>query len=71
MIETIDLHPGGEPLRVVLDGFPDLPGDTVLERRRYCRDNCDSWRKALMWEPRGHADMCGALIVPPNDETAE
>ena len=70
-IKTIDMHTGGEPLRVVLDGFPTLEGNTVLEKRRYCRDNFDHLRKALMWEPRGHADMYGCLLVPPNDDGAD
>jgi len=67
-IQTIDLHTCGEPLRVVVDGFPELPGRTVLERRRHCRDHHDQLRTALLWEPRGHADAYGALLVPPNEE---
>ena len=70
-IHTIDMHTGGEPLRVVLDGFPELKGNNVLEYRRFCRDHYDHLRKALMWEPRGHADMYGCLLVPPNDEGAD
>ena len=64
-ITTIDAHTEGEPLRIILDGFPDLPGDTILKRRRYARQHHDRLRTALMWEPRGHADMYGCLIVPP------
>lgn len=70
-IHTIDLHTGGEPLRVVLDGFPEPQGQTVLERRRHVRDHYDHLRRALMHEPRGHADMYGCLLVPPNDEGAD
>lgn len=70
-IRTIDMHTGGEPLRVIVDGFPELKGANVLEYRRYCRDHYDHLRKALMWEPRGHADMYGCLLVPPNDEGAD
>ena len=66
-IKTIDLHTGGEPLRVVLSGFPELVGDTVLERRRYCQEHYDHLRTALMFEPRGHADMYGTLLTPPNE----
>ena len=54
VITTIDAHTGGEPLRIVTGGLPELPGDTILERRRYMRDHYDHLRKALMWEPRGH-----------------
>jgi len=66
-IKTIDLHTGGEPLRVVLSGFPELVGDTVLERRRYCQEHYDHLRTALMFEPRGHADMYGTILTPPNE----
>ena len=70
-IRTIDMHTGGEPLRVILGGFPDIPGDTVLARRNYVRAHYDHLRKALMHEPRGHADMYGCLLIPPNDEGAD
>ncbi|SNR52946.1 proline racemase family protein [Halorubrum vacuolatum] len=64
-IRTIESHTGGEPLRVVVDGFPDLPGETILEKRRYAQLNHDDLRRAIMFEPRGHADMYGALLTDP------
>ncbi|MDE2663857.1 MAG: proline racemase family protein [Gemmatimonadota bacterium] len=64
-IETIDAHTEGEPLRVIVAGFPELEGDTVLARRRVARAEHDELRRALMWEPRGHADMYGCLVMPP------
>ncbi|MCB0035461.1 MAG: proline racemase family protein [Anaerolineales bacterium] len=64
-ITTIDAHTCGEPLRVILDGWPDLPGDTILEKRRVAKAQYDHLRRALMWEPRGHADMYGALLTEP------
>ncbi|SHG86453.1 proline racemase family protein [Flagellimonas flava] len=70
-IRTIDMHTGGEPLRVILDGFPELKGSSVLEYRRYCKANHDELRTALMFEPRGHADMYGCILVPPNDDGAD
>ncbi len=69
-INTIDMHTGGEPLRVVIDGYPEIIGKNVLEKRQYCIDHLDHLRTALMWEPRGHADMYGCLIVAPNDDQA-
>ena len=51
-IKTIDMHTGGEPLRVIVDGFPELKGNSVLEYRRYCKENFDHLRTALMFEPR-------------------
>ena len=70
-IKTIDLHTGGEPLRVIIDGFPKLKGNSVLEYRQYCKDNFDFLRTALMFEPRGHADMYGCILVPPNDDDGD
>jgi len=70
-IKTIDMHTGGEPLRVIVDGFPELKGNSVLDYRRYCKDNFDELRTALMFEPRGHADMYGCLLLPPNDEDGD
>jgi trans-L-3-hydroxyproline dehydratase len=70
-IQTIDAHTAGEPLRVILTGYPELAGTTILERRRDALEQHDSLRTALMWEPRGHADMYGCLIVPPESEDAD
>lgn len=62
---VIDAHTAGEPLRVITGDFPALRGDTILERRRDARDHHDHVRRALMLEPRGHADMYGAVLTPP------
>ncbi|KAF0152255.1 MAG: proline racemase [Ignavibacteria bacterium] len=64
-IETIDAHTGGEPLRIILSGLPEIKGKTILEKRRYMKENLDHYRTALMFEPRGHADMYGCVITPP------
>jgi proline racemase len=64
-ITTIDAHTGGEPFRVITSGYPDLPGETILARRRYAKERLDHLRTALMWEPRGHADMYGCIVTPP------
>lgn len=70
-IKTIDMHTGGEPLRVITSGFPDLKGHSVLEYRNYCKTHLDHLRTALMFEPRGHADMYGCLLTPPNDKEGD
>lgn len=64
-VTVVDSHAAGEPFRVVTSGLPPIPGETVLERRRYAREHLDDLRKALMWEPRGHADMYGGWIGDP------
>ena len=62
---VIDVHTGGEPLRVIVQGFPPPAGATMLEKRRDARDRFDGLRRTLMWEPRGHADMYGCLLTEP------
>ena len=64
-VTTIDAHAAGEPLRVITGGIPPIPGDTILAKRRYARENLDHLRRALMFEPRGHADMYGCLLTEP------
>ena len=70
-ITTIDVHTEGEPFRVITGGLPELPGDTMLARRRYMKDHLDHLRTALMWEPRGHADMYGCILTPPVSPKAD
>jgi proline racemase len=69
-IMTTDYHTGGEPFRIVTGGVPDLVGATVLERRRWVAEHADDVRRTLVFEPRGHADMYGGFVTPPNDEGA-
>lgn len=68
ILKTIDLHTAGEPLRVFYKGLQDIEANSVLEFRRKFRKNYDYIRSALMWEPRGHADMYGAILLPPYRE---
>lgn len=70
-IKTIDLHTCGEPLRVFTDGLPEIKGNTILKKRKYFRDNLDYLRTGIMWEPRGHADMYGAIITEPVSDDAD
>lgn len=62
-IKTIDMHTGGEPLRVFTEGLPEIPGKSILDKRKYFSENYDDIRTAIMLEPRGHADMYGAVIT--------
>ena len=62
-LRTIDAHAAGEPLRLVVDGFPAPEGETMLEKRAWVREHHDALRRALMFEPRGHAGMYGAVLT--------
>src|SRR5919204_1012193 len=73
VVSTVDYHTGGEPFRIVAATPVDLPGATVAERRvRAIQDpQADGLRKLLCFEPRGHADMYGGFITPPDDPGAD
>ncbi len=70
-ITTTEMHTGGEPVRIVTGGFPDIRGRTLLEKRAYVRENLDHLRRLLMFEPRGHQDMYGVLPVEPDHPDAD
>jgi len=63
-LTTIDAHAAGEPLRVIVAGWPELGGASILQRRQKAALIHDRLRTSLMWEPRGHADMYGCLLTP-------
>lgn len=64
-VDTIDTHTLGEPTRIVLSGFPKLSGRTMKQRSHDLLRRHGAARRALMWEPRGHVFMFGAVVVPP------
>ncbi|GGT27656.1 proline racemase family protein [Nonomuraea spiralis] len=70
MISTVDYHTGGEPFRIVTGGVPEIPGRDVLTRRENAPGHADHVRRLLCHEPRGHADMYGCFLVPPDDAGA-
>ena len=65
-VTTVEMHVGGEPVRIVTGGYPQPRGATLLDKRRDARARLDGWRSFLMAEPRGHAGMRGALLVAPD-----
>lgn len=71
-VRTVDYHTAGEPFRIVLSGVGDIPGATVAARREAARaERVDVVRRLLCHEPRGHADMYGCFLVPPDDDGAD
>jgi proline racemase len=65
VIRTIDAHAAGGPLRLIVEGFPSPRGRTMLEKRDWLARHADHWRRAVLLEPRGHVDMCGAILTEP------
>lgn len=70
-LETLEMHTGGEPLRIFVAGLPDIPGETILEKRNFFKHNHDHIRTGTIWEPRGHADMYGAILTEPTTNDAD
>jgi len=72
-IEATDYHTAGEPFRIVAEGVLDIAGATVPERREHAMrsEHVDRVRRMLCHEPRGHADMYGGFLVPPDDDGAD
>jgi proline racemase len=70
-IKTIDMHTGGEPLRIVMEGYPDIKASSLLDYRRILKEKYDHLRTAIMHEPRGHADMYGCLLLPSFNPQAD
>jgi proline racemase len=72
-VRATDYHTAGEPFRIVTDGVAEIPGTTVRERREFARHSpeVDRIRRLLCHEPRGHADMYGGFLVPPDDPSAD
>jgi trans-L-3-hydroxyproline dehydratase len=71
VIETTEMHTGGEPVRIVTAGYPDIPGASILDKRRHACEHLDHLRRFLLFEPRGHADMYGVLPVEPDHPEAD
>lgn len=69
-LQVVDAHTVGEFCRVVIGGFPEPEGNTMIEKKKWMEENYDHVRTALMFEPRGHHDMFGAFLCKPVSEEA-
>lgn len=64
-INVIDVQVAGETGRVLLDQCSLVQGNDMVSRLKYCRDHLGALRQAVLREPRGHANLMGAIVVPP------
>jgi proline racemase len=71
VLHAVDSHTEGMPTRVITGGVGVLPGATMMERRQWFIENSDDLRTLLMYEPRGHASMSGAILQPPTRPDAD
>ena len=70
-VTTVESHTEGMPTRVITSGVGEIPGSTMFERRQYFIENMDDIRKWLMFEPRGHGAMSGAILQQPTRVDAD
>jgi len=71
LVSTIDTHTGGNPTRTITSGAPQLIGRTMMEKMVYMSEHHDDFRKALMFEPRGHEVMSGCVLTEPCNPNAD
>ena len=71
LITTVDSHTAGEPTRVITEGLPAIPGDTIGQQMAYFRGNLDHIRTALLHEPRGNRHLVGAVVLPSTRPDAD
>src|SRR6201991_2934752 len=71
VLHAVDSHTEGMPTRVITGGVGIFPGVTMAERRTWFRENSDDLRTLLMYEPRGHGSMSGAILQPPTRPDAD
>lgn len=71
VLHAVDSHTEGMPTRVITGGVGVIPGGTMSERRAHFMRNMDDLRTLLMYEPRGHAAMSGAILQPPTRPDAD
>ena len=70
-LQVVDAHTAGEFCRMVIGGFPEPEGSTMIEKKKWMEEKYDHVRTALMLEPRGHHDMFGAFLCEPIHEEAD
>lgn len=70
-LKYCDTHTSGEPTRIVYDGFPELKGSTMMERKNYVVENLPKIRTMTMLEPRGHENMFGAIVLDAANKEAD
>jgi proline racemase len=71
VLSAVDSHTEGMPTRVITGGVGVFPGETMAARRQWFIENNDELRTFLMYEPRGHASMSGAILQPPTRPDAD
>src|SRR5918992_921872 len=69
-IACVEYHTAGEPFRILSGGFGRVHGADMLARRRHAGEHLDQYRRLVVNEPRGHADIYGCFVTDPVDERA-
>ena len=70
-LNAVDSHTMGEPTRIITGGLPNIPGDTMAQKKQYLEENLDEIRTMTRLDPRGHNDMFGSILTPPVNKEAD
>jgi proline racemase len=70
ILSTVEMHTGGEPTRIVVDGWPAFAGKTLLDKRREARERFDHLRRGLMLEPLARWAVESGRVARTGLETA-
>ncbi len=71
LLQVVDTHTVGEPTRIVLSGIPRLKGEGLTGKREFLRHHYDWLRTSLLYEPRGHRDQFGAVVLPSEERNVD
>jgi proline racemase len=70
-VTVLDYHTEGEPMRIVVDGVPRVPGATLMARSDWLAEHGRDLMGFILYEPRGHAAMCAAILTDPVSPAAQ
>jgi proline racemase len=71
LLSVVDAHTEGQPMRIITSGFPKILGKTMRDKYNFVEENLVDLMKMVLYEPRGHNTMCGALLVEPTMKEAD
>src|SRR5436190_23150089 len=69
-IKTVDVHVGGQPVRVVIEGVPGAAGNGAREKALWFAEHADPLRRALVHAPRGYEDLVTVALTEPSSAGA-
>jgi proline racemase len=70
-IQLVQVHCQGEIGKVIVNGAPDIPGRSMLDKMNHINEVDDSLRRFVTFEPRASVHMSVNLLLPPTRPDAD